>query len=242
MFHVKHQLDLLQSFCKDINIDLSNDQCNQFMKYYNLLIETNKVMNLTAITDFDEVVIKHFIDSIYLGKYIDLHNYTRLMDLGTGAGFPGVPLKIVYPNLKITLVDSLNKRIQFLNDVIKELNLGKIEAIHDRAETLAHNNDYREKYDLIVSRAVSNLSTLNEYCIPFIKKEGYFISYKSGDIEEELENSNKAISILGSKVDRIEKYNLPGTDINRSLVIIKKEKSTEQKYPRRSGIPQKKPL
>ncbi len=225
-----------------LNIEISDEQIAQFDKYYNMLIEKNKVMNLTAITELEEVIDKHFVDSVIVGSIMDMNKEYRLIDVGTGAGFPGIPLKIMYPNLKIVLLDSLNKRVKFLNEVIEELNLNDIEAVHFRAEEGARQVDYREGFDLCVSRAVANLSTLSEYCIPFIKKGGYFISYKSGSVDEELDNSKKAINILGGKINKTEKLQLPDTDIDRTFIFIKKTLNTPKKYPRKSGTASKEPL
>ena len=209
-------------------------------------------MNLTAITDFDEVFKKHFTDSLSLIKgetYIseicgkDLQkDEISILDVGTGAGFPGIPLKIAFPNLKITLLDSLNKRVKFLNEVIEQLGLKNINAIHGRAEDFAKNKEFRDSFDICVSRAVANMSTLSEYCIPFVKVDGLFIPYKSEKITEELANANNALHILGGKVvDQID-YNLPDSDYYRNLVIVKKEKETPKKYPRKAGLPSKEPL
>lgn len=227
-------------------IQLDDVQVGQFLLYYELLIEWNKVMNLTAITDYKEVVQKHFVDSLALIKAIDIQylqtGNKSMIDIGTGAGFPGIPLKIVFPKLKITLLDSLNKRIKFLNEVIERLEMNDITAIHGRAEDYAKQKDYREQYDICVSRAVANLATLSEYCLPYVKKEGYFISYKSEDIEKEIDDSRNAVNMLGGKVEDIVKFNLPDTDIRRAIVKIKKEKPTNKKYPRKAGIPTKEPL
>ncbi len=249
---MKYQSDL---FCRDLehlHIQLSSDQLDQFISYFELLVEWNSFMNLTAITDFDEVCKKHFTDSLSLIKAKEdiLKNCGNdlekdpisVLDMGTGAGFPGIPLKIVFPNLKITLLDSLNKRINFLNEVIDQLNLKNICAIHGRAEDFARTTDYRNSFDLCVSRAVANMSTLSEYCIPFVKKGGLFIPYKSEKITEELADANNALSILGGKIIRQIDYTLPETDYYRNLVIIKKEKDTPKKYPRKAGLPKKEPL
>ena len=210
--------------------------------YYEMLVEKNKVMNLTAITEFEEVLDKHFLDSISLAQYVDLTKPVSVIDLGTGAGFPGMPLKIMFPDLKITLADSLNKRILFLDEVISELGLTDIQTVHARAEDLAHDPNYREQYDYCVSRAVANLSSLSEYCLPFVRIGGSFISYKSGEIEEELAAAKKAIFLLGGQFDRVIPFQLEGTDLNRSFVVIRKEKKTAKTYPRKSGMPTKKPL
>ena len=199
-------------------------------------------MNLTAITEFEEVLDKHFLDSISLAQYVDLTKPVSVIDLGTGAGFPGMPLKIMFPDLKITLADSLNKRILFLDEVISELGLTDIQTVHARAEDLAHDPNYREQYDYCVSRAVANLSSLSEYCLPFVRIGGSFISYKSGEIEEELAAAKKAIFLLGGQFDRVIPFQLEGTDLNRSFVVIRKEKKTAKTYPRKSGMPTKKPL
>lgn len=225
-----------------LNIHLNEKQVYQFMKYYEMLIETNKVMNLTAITDFDEVIDKHFVDSLALIQAIDLNKELKVIDVGTGAGFPGIPLKIAFPELDILLLDSLNKRIHFLDQVISELGLENIQTIHGRAEDFGKNSLYREKFDLCVSRAVANLSTLSEYCVPFVKVDGYFISYKSGKVQEELDASRHAVDILGGKVEKCLNYALADTDMERSLVVIHKLKPTKKAYPRKAGKPSKEPL
>lgn len=225
-----------------ISVKLNEKQKSQFKRFYEILIEWNKVMNLTAITEYDEVVEKHFIDSLSVEKAVDLNKVKTVIDIGTGAGFPGIPLKIAYPNLEITLLDSLNKRVKFLNTVIDELDLKKITAIHGRAEDFAKQQQYREKYDLCVSRAVANLATLSEYSLPYVKVGGKFISYKSENIDEELKKSEKAIEILGGNIENVMKFQLPGTDIGRSFVIVRKKKNTAKKYPRKAGLPSKEPL
>ena len=240
-------MNKLVNICNKINIEISDDQINCFEKYYELLIEKNKVMNLTAITDKEDVIVKHFIDSIALIPYlldkgININNKLKIIDIGTGAGFPGLPLKIMMPDVKFTLVDSLNKRVSFLNEVIDELKLKDIEALHGRAEDYASDNKYREKYDICVSRAVANLSTLSEYCIPFVKENGFFISYKAGESEEEINKSKNAIKILGGKINKVEEFVLPGTDASRVFVFIRKKELTDKKYPRKAGVPAKKPL
>lgn len=227
---------------KKLNIDLNKEQITQLLTFYDLLIEKNKVMNLTAITEYEEFIYKHFIDSLSLSRIYNLNRPISMIDLGTGAGFPGIPLKIVYPNLNIILLDSLNKRIQFLNGVIQELNLKNINAIHGRAEEVGQMKEYREAFELCVSRAVANLAVLSEYCIPLVKKGGYFISYKSSEIEEELETSKKAIQTLGGSIHNIDYFKLAGTDMERSLVMIKKINTTPKKYPRNPGKPGKEPI
>lgn len=225
---------------KAIGIELSDEQLEQFLTYYEMLIEKNKVMNLTTITDFDEVLEKHFEDSLSLIQAVDLEKSQTVIDLGTGAGFPGIPLKIAFPNLQITLVDSLNKRILFLDDVIRELGLVGIDTVHGRAEDLAKNSDYREKFDLCVSRAVANLSTLSEYCLPFVKIGGKFISYKAGECDEEVAASKSSIFLLGGKISDIKKFELG--ESGRAFVIIDKVSGTPKKYPRKAGTPSKDPL
>lgn len=235
------------SFQKDLEefeIYLNEEQARQFLNYYDLLKEWNSFMNLTAITEFHEVLKKHFVDSLSLIKAIpDLAEKSySVIDIGTGAGFPGIPLKIAFPNLKITLLDSLNKRIKFLNETVSELKLEDVVLIHGRAEDFSKPEKKRESFDLCVSRAVANLSTLSEYCIPFVKKGGYFISYKSERLSEEFDSAKKAIQVLGGKYERQVEFNLPDSDIYRNLVVIKKEKSTPLKYPRKAGLPSKEPI
>lgn len=227
---------------KEIGIVLTDNQKKQFIRFYELLVEWNKVMNLTGITEYEEVNEKHFVDSVSLVKAIDMNKVETVIDVGTGAGFPGIPLKIVFPHLKMVLLDSLNKRIQFLNTVIDELGLSDIQTIHGRAEDFAKKPEYRETFDLCVSRAVANLATLSEYCLPYVQNEGYFIPYKSGEIDQEVEQAKKAIHLLGGKTDEIIKFQLPGSEIGRSFVKIKKIQNTSKKYPRKAGLPVKEPL
>lgn len=229
---------------KELGIELTKKQNHQFIQYYELLTEWNSFMNLTAITEFDDVMKKHFTDSLSLIKVLpDIREKSyRLIDIGSGAGFPGIPLKIAFPHLQVVLLDSLNKRINFLNEVIRQLDLNEIEPIHGRAEDIAGKKEYREYFDICVSRAVANLSTLSEYCVPFVKKGGYFVSYKSEKIVEELENANKAIDILGGSFEGQESFYLPSSDIFRCLLLIKKVKNTPSKYPRKAGLPSKEPM
>ena len=234
--------NVLTEKVKELSIVLNDKQIQQFEQYYNILVEWNKVMNLTAITEYEEVVEKHFLDSLTIVYAINMEKIETLIDVGTGAGFPGIPLKIAFPYLKVTLLDSLNKRIKFLNEVIDLLELNDIKAIHGRTEDYAKQVEYREQYDICVSRAVANLATLSEYCLPYVKMDGLFVPYKSGEIDEELKSSEKAVSILGGKVEEVVKFQLPGTDIGRSFVKIHKIKETKKKYPRKAGMPTKEPL
>ncbi|MDD6796675.1 MAG: 16S rRNA (guanine(527)-N(7))-methyltransferase RsmG [Clostridia bacterium] len=243
-------MDFITNLSK-INVDLDEKMLASFNTYYEMLVEWNKVMNLTAITEKTEVYVKHFLDSLAIKTVFDdeklkpefsVSDPVRVLDVGTGAGFPGIPLKIAFPELEVTLLDSLNKRIKFLNEVIQTFELDKITAIHGRAEDYAQQPDYRESYDLCVSRAVANLSTLSEYCIPYVKVGGYFISYKSGEIEQELKDAKNAIGMLGAKVVGVKKLILPDTDIERSFVIVKKCTKTAGKYPRKAGLPSSRPL
>lgn len=223
-----------------LGITLSEIQLKQFYNYMNLLIEWNKKINLTAITEPNEIILKHFVDSLTISKYIS--DGTRVVDVGTGAGFPGIPLKIYRQDIEITLLDSLQKRINFLDEVIKELNLEKIEIIHSRVEDFGKDKRYREKFDIATSRAVANLATLSEYLLPLVKVGGKVISMKGSLIEEELENSKNAIKILGGKIEKVDEFNLPNSDISRNIVLINKIKETPNKYPRKAGEPSKKPL
>ena len=234
--------EIFESKLNELGITLTDNQKEQFVKFYELLVEWNKVMNLTGITEYEEVNEKHFVDSLSIVKAIDINKVETVIDVGTGAGFPGIPLKIAFPHLNVVLLDSLNKRIKFLNAVIDELGLQGIETIHGRAEDFAKQTDYREQFDLCVSRAVANLATLSEYCIPYVKKNGLFVPYKSGEIEEELEQSKKAVHVLGGKIQDVVKFQLPGSEIGRSFVIINKLQNTAKKYPRKAGLPSKEPI
>lgn len=233
---------IFENKLNELGISLSDKQKDQFKRFYEILIEWNKVMNLTGITEYEEVNEKHFVDSLSIVKAIDINKVDTVLDVGTGAGFPGIPLKIAFPHLKIVLLDSLNKKIKFLNEVITELGLSDIKTIHGRAEDFAKDVEYREKFDLTVSRAVANLSTLSEYCLPYVKVGGLFVPYKSGEIDEEMENSKHAIHLLGAKTVEIIKFQLPGTEIGRSFIKIVKIQNTSKKYPRKAGLPAKEPL
>ena len=222
-------LELFIEETKKLGIILSKEKLEQLEKFYNLLIDWNAKMNLTRITEKEDVYLKHFYDSLTLVKVIDLTKNLTLCDVGSGAGFPGIVLKIVFPNLKITLIDSLQKRVNYLNEIIKELNLKEIEAIHTRAEDYAKN--HREEYDIVTARAVANLKSLSEICIPMVKENEYFISMK-GNVEEELIEANPMIETLGSKIEQIEEFFLPIENSSRALIKIKKIKKTSIKYPR----------
>lgn len=243
-------LDQMKRELDQLGIRLSEHQMDQFFTYYEMLVEKNKVMNLTAITEEHEVVTKHFSDSLSLfGLLREMqaggdawYKTCNVIDVGTGAGFPGIPLKIVFPELRVTLLDSLNKRVIWLKEVCTDLGLEGVCFVHGRAEDIGRQAEHREMYDLCVSRAVANLSSLSEYCMPFVKVGGYFIPYKSGEIDEELNQAKKAIGILGGKLKSVEKFVLPGTDAARSLVMIEKVKPVSKKYPRKAGLPTKEPL
>lgn len=229
----------------ELGISLSDRQLDQFYQYYQLLVDWNKVMNLTAITEMEQVISKHFIDSMTLIKAVSNLNERKasIIDVGTGAGFPGIPLKIAFPQLQITLLDSLNKRIKFLNEVIEQLGLGEsIIAVHGRAEDYGRNERYREQFDFCVSRAVANIATLSEYCIPFVKTGGYFVSYKSGKIDEELEKGKKAVTLLGGEIQNVVRFQLKAAEADRALVIIEKKEKTKGKFPRKAGLPSKEPI
>ena len=224
---------------KKIGIELSEKEIEKFFSYKEILIERNKEMNLTAITEEQEVIVKHFIDSLTINKYISSNS--SLIDVGTGAGFPGIPIKIIREDVKVTLLDSLNKRLKFLDEVIEMNNLKNIITVHGRAEDVAHQADFREKYDYVTARAVANLSTLSELCLPFLKVGGKFICMKGNSIEE-LDEAKKALEILGGEVVDIESFMLPSTDMERNIIVIEKIKNTPNKYPRKAGTPAKEPL
>lgn len=242
----KYDLTEFEQGLRELGITLEQTQMDAFLKYYELLVEWNSFMNLTAITEFKEVCIKHFLDSLSLIKVMNCHQNLTLIDIGTGAGFPGIPLKIAFPELKITLLDSLGKRVKFLNEVINQLGLKDIEAIHGRAEDYAMSKasplSLRETFDVCVSRAVANLATLSELCIPFVKLSGSFVSYKAGDCGEEIKEAAKAVDKMGGKTEIIEEYMVPTSDIYRVLLKITKEKATPKAYPRKAGTPAKEPV
>ena len=232
--------ELMKKYGKKIEIEFTEEQLKKFYDYMNLLIEWNQKINLTAITEPKEIILKHFIDSLTINKYIQQNS--TLADVGTGAGFPGIPLKIIRSDLKITLVDSLNKRINFLNDVIEKLDLKGIEAVHSRIEEFGKNKKYRESFKNVTARAVANLTVLSEYLIPIAKIGGQCICMKGNDIKEEVDNSRNAIKTLGGKISKIDYFELPDSDISRNMIIIDKIKNTPNKYPRKAGLPSKEPL
>lgn len=236
------KMNQLKEDALQFGVELNEKQLSQFQKYYEMLIEWNEKINLTAITDFEEVLMKHFLDSISIGHFIKQDESISILDIGTGAGFPGIPIKIAFPDTKVTLMDSLNKRVSFLNEVIKELHLIDISAIHGRAEDFAKEDLLREKFDLCVSRAVANLSSLCEFCIPYVKVGGKFISYKSEKANQELVASENAIKILGGGNVICNEFLLPIIEGKRTLVCIEKISNTPDKYPRKAGTPIKKPL
>lgn len=234
--------------CKKLGLELDELKAEKLYRYYELVLEKNKLMNLTAITEEDEFISKHFVDSLSIIKAPGLidelaqANGIKLIDVGTGAGFPGIVLKIVFPSLKITLFDSLKKRLNFLDEVIAELKLKDIETLHGRAEDYGNNKLYREKFDICVSRAVANMSALSEYCLPFVKPDGLFVAYKSGGSHSEIRDASKAIKILGGNIEDIQDFMLPDSDIERSMVSVRKIKKTPAQYPRKAGTPAKEPI
>ena len=230
----------MSELLEKINIKVSNEQINKFYKYMNLLLEWNEKINLTAIIEPEEIILKHFIDSLTICKYIE--NNATLADVGTGAGFPGIPLKIYRPDIKITLVDSLNKRINFLNEVINNLELKNIVTIHSRVEDFGKNKNYREKYDYVTARAVANLNTLSEYLVPIVKVNGKAICMKGNDVQDEVDNAKHAIKILGGTVEKVDYFKLPNSDISRNIIVVKKVNNTPARFPRKAGMPSKEPL
>ena len=232
--------ELMKENLKELNIELSDLQLEQFYNYMNILIEWNKFMNLTGITELEEIITKHFVDSLTVLDKIDKN--ASIIDVGTGAGFPGIPVKIAFPETKVVLLDSLNKRIKFLNEVIEKLGLKNIETIHGRAEEYGRNKSHREKYDIAIARAVAPLNILLEYLMPFAKVDGKCLCMKGSSSEEEIKNSMNAIKLLGGELIKTEEFCIPNTDIKRKIVQVKKIKETNNKYPRKAGTPSKEPL
>ncbi|MBE5822074.1 MAG: 16S rRNA (guanine(527)-N(7))-methyltransferase RsmG [Clostridiales bacterium] len=230
--------EYLKELLNQVNVELSDEKINKFISFKDILLEWSEKINLTTITEEKEIYKKHFVDSIIPSKYIKENS--KVLDVGTGAGFPGIPLKITREDIDITLLDAVNKKINYLNDVIKRLNLDKIQTVHSRAEDFAKEN--REKFDVVISRAVANMSTLSEYLLPFVKIGGTAICMKGPNIDEELNQAKKAINILGGKVQEVIEYTIPDTDLKYNLVIIKKERNTPKQYPRKAGKPSSEPI
>jgi len=234
--------DAMSKACEKVGLTFDENKYNKFIKYKEMIQEWNKKINLTAITDDSEIIQKHFIDSIKSFNFKFLKDAKNIIDVGTGAGFPGIPIKIVNSGIEVVLLDSLNKRINFLNEVIKELDLKDIKAIHGRAEDFAKDKEYREKFDIATSRAVANMTVLSEFCMPYVKVGGYFLALKGPSIEQELKDSKNAIGTLGGRIQEVIKVDMEDSEMNHNLVIIKKMKSTDIKYPRKAGMVTKKPL
>ncbi|PJI08365.1 MULTISPECIES: 16S rRNA (guanine(527)-N(7))-methyltransferase RsmG [Clostridium] len=234
--------DIMSLECKKTGLELTEEKYNKFMKYKELLQEWNKVMNLTAITEDEEIVKKHFIDSIKVFEVKYMNKAKKVIDVGTGAGFPGIPIAIMDENIQVVLLDSLQKRVNFLDEVIKQLDLKNIRTVHGRAEDFGANKEYREKFDIVVSRAVANMSVLNEFCIPFVKISGYLIALKGPVVNEEISQAKKSISVLGGKLDEVINVEFENEDFKHNLVVIKKEKATPKKYPRKAGKVSKNPI
>ncbi len=237
-----YDLSKFKNATEKLNIELTDEQYNKYVKYYEMLVEKNKVMNLTGITEFDEVVLKHFVDSLSVVKVMDLKEINSMIDVGTGAGFPGIPLKIAFPHLKVVLLDSLKKRLLFLDEVIEELGLENIETVHGRCEDFGRNEGYREKFELCASRAVANMSVLSELCLPFVEVGGTFIAYKAGNSDEEIKESLNAVKTLGGNIEKVTNFTLPDSNIERVFVKVVKEKTTPMKFPRKAGTPSKEPI
>ena len=235
-----NQIEQIKEEIRRLGIEISEEQAEQFKTYYEMLVETNKVMNLTAITEFEDVLGKHFVDSLSIARKMDLTKVQTMVDVGTGAGFPGLPIKIVYPHIHLTLVDSLGKRVRFLEDVVDKLGLSCVNCVHMRTEDLARNKLYREKYDLCTARAVASLNVLSEYCLPYVRVGGIFAAFKSGNVEEEITGAGHAVKVLGGEITNTDIFDL--YDFKRSIIQIKKIKKTPMQYPRKAGTPSKNPL
>lgn len=234
--------DIIKAECENIGLEINEEKYNKFIQYKDLMKEWNEKVNLTAITDDKEIVIKHFVDSIKAFEFKSLNSSVKIIDVGTGAGLPGIPIKIMNDNAEVVLLDSLQKRINFLNEVITTLKLKDIKTVHGRAEDFGTDLNYREKFDVAISRAVANMAVLAEFCLPFVKKNGYFVALKGPAVQEELDEAKKAIGVLGGKIEKVIKVNFENSDLDHNLVIIKKIKNTPKQYPRRAGTVSKKPI
>ena len=235
-------IELFQTSLKEKGVQLSEKQLSQFETYYNLLVEWNEKMNLTAITEKKEVYLKHFYDSVTAGFYFNFKQDITVCDVGAGAGFPAIPLKIAFPEIKLTVVDSLNKRIGFLQHVVDELGLEEVSLYHDRAETFAHRPEFRQTFDLVTARAVARLSVLSELCLPLVKIGGHFLGMKGANLPEEVRDGEKAVKLLGGKVKDIHSFVLPIEESERNIIVIDKVKETPKKFPRKPGTPNKSPI
>ena len=235
-------IEQFQSALAERGIVLSEEQLAQFNRYYELLVEWNEKMNLTAITEREDVYMKHFFDSITAGFYIDLTKPLRLLDVGAGAGFPSIPLKIVFPDLNVTISDSLNQRITFLNHLASELGLENVQFVHGRAEEMGQKPEHREQYDLVTARAVARMSVLSELCLPFARTGGSFVAMKAASASDEMDTAKKAIQTLGGKTDDVFSFKLPIENSERTIIVVRKEKQTPKKYPRKAGTPNKTPI
>ena len=234
--------DIMNTASSDVNLHFDEDTYNKFMQYKDMIKDWNEKINLTAIIEDEQIVKKHFIDCIKIFKFTPLKEAKSIIDIGTGAGFPGIPIKIIKPEINVVLLDSLNKRIKFLNEVINKIDLNNITTIHGRAEDFSRKAEYREKFDVAVSRAVANLAVLSELCIPYVKVGGYFVAMKGPSVEEEIKAGKNAVSMLGGKIEDIIKVEIENSDLNHNLVIIKKIKETHKAYPRKAGTAVKNPL
>ncbi|MCC9090016.1 16S rRNA (guanine(527)-N(7))-methyltransferase RsmG [Bacillus pumilus] len=235
-------IDQFKAALEEKGVTLSPVQLEQFETYFRMLVEWNEKMNLTSITEKEEVYLKHFYDSISAAFFIDFHNVTTICDIGAGAGFPSIPLKICFPHLHVTIVDSLQKRITFLNELAKGLNLQETTFYHDRAETFGQRKEKRESYDLVTARAVARLSVLSELCLPLVKKEGLFVALKASAADEEMQAGKKAVTVLGGEVVEKHSFVLPLEESERNIIVIEKKKQTPKKYPRKPGTPNKSPI
>lgn len=234
--------DIINIACQKDRLTFDTDKYDKFMLYKDLIQDWNNKINLTAITEDDEIVKKHFIDCIKCFRFEGIRTSASIIDVGTGAGFPGIPIKIMAQDKKVTLLDSLNKRVSFLNEVISSLNLDNIQAIHGRAEEMSRKNEFRERFDIAISRAVANMTVLAELCIPYVKIGGYFIAMKGPSVDEELSEAKNAIGTLGGKLEQVIKVEIEETDLQHNLVVIKKVRTTPQVYPRKASSISKKPL